>query len=242
MNPIHLIFLLSTGCSSPIEAPKCESQEDGACFKGVFRTLLSQPVEGIEVCTVGQEIDSCVTTDDLGQWKIPGLPINSNVVITAEHPDFVSTVFAQNTSMDWYDWYKVAIPKSIMNTNANRLDIELNPERGHILFLTWEGLNIDGIDTPNVSDVVLSNANDFPYAFYGDGLGLASDGLESTSGSGSGGVLNLVPDTYNLILEAPAGLCGEETIFHFPQTDTGIPVPVKAGFTTAIDVQCPIID
>jgi len=242
MNRMYLPILLSTACSSTIEAPKCESQDDGACFKGVFRTLLGQPVEGITLCTVDLESNTCVETDAMGQWKIPGLPFSSDVVITAEHPDYVATVFSQNTDMDWYDWYKVAIPSTIMNTNANRLDIELNPERGHILFLTWEGLNIDGIDTPNVSDVVLSNAVDFEFAFYGDGLGLASDGLESTSGSGSGGVLNLMPEVHNLTLEAPAGLCGEEAMFHFPQTDSGIPVPVKAGFTTAIDVQCPTID
>ena len=235
-----LLLILFSGCADPVVAPSCENDVETACFKGVFRTLLGQPVEGVEVCVHGDDSFPCANTDVNGQWKIPGLPLNENVAITAEHPDYVPSMFGQHTSMDWYDWYKVAIPKSIMNTNANRLDIELDPEKGNILFLTWEGLNIDGIDTPNVKDVQLLNADAFEYAFYGDALGLASENQTETSGSGSGGVLNLSEGTHTLSFSGPNGSCAQTHMFHYQSTADGIPVRVIPGFTSAIDIICPI--
>ena len=237
MNPNIFIALFS--CASDVKAPSCDSSDDGACFKGVFRTLLGQPVQDVEVCVLDDLEIPCVTSDELGQWKIPGLPLDTNIVITAEHPDYVSSLFGQHTSMAWYDWYKVAIPKSIMSTNANRLDIELDNSKGNILFLTWEGLNIDGIDTPNIPDVVVSNASEYDNVFYGDALGLASTNLEATSGSGAGGILNLSEGTHYLQLGGPDGDCAQESMFHFKPEDEGIPVPIVAGFTSAIDVICP---
>ena len=240
MSFVVMLSALHIGCADPVVAPSCEDDLDTACFKGVFRTLLGQPVEGVEVCVHDNESFPCTRTDASGQWKIPGLPLEENVALTAEHPDYVPSMFGQHTSMAWYDWYKVAIPKSIMNTNANRLDIDLDSQKGHILFLTWEGLNIDGIDTPNVKSVELTNAEDFEYAFYGDALGLASDNQSETSGSGSGGVLNLNEGTHILSFSGPNGACAETHMFHYQTTSSGIPVPVIPGFTTAIDIICPV--
>ena len=99
----QLLFYL--GCASPVEAPKCESSEDGACFKGVFKTLLGQPVQGVEICVLDMPETPCVVTDEMGQWKIPGLPNDTNLSLTAVHTDYVPSLFSQNTNMDWYDWY-----------------------------------------------------------------------------------------------------------------------------------------
>jgi hypothetical protein len=238
MNALIMFFFV--GCGPEVQAPSCDSSEDSACFKGVFRTLLGQPVEGIQVCVLEDDEFPCVVTDELGQWKIPGLPLDTNVALTAEHPDFVPSLFGQFTGMAWYDWYKVAIPKSIMSTNANRLDLELDETKGNVLFLTWEGLNINGIDTANVPDVVLTNAADFDNVFYGDALGLASTSQESTTGSGSGGILNLPVGINVLHLESPFGECAKESMFHYQSENEGIPIPIRAGFTSAIDIICPI--
>ena len=241
MFSIALLFF--SACSNDVAAPTCESDEETACFRGVFRTLLGQPVEGIALCVLDDELDiPCVTTDEAGQWKLPGLPQQSNIAITAEHPDYVASLFSQNTAMDWYDWYKVAIPKSIMSTNASRLDLELEEEKGHVLFLAWEGLNIDGVDTPNVPDVLLTNASSFAHVFYADAFGLASESQEATAGGGSGGILNLEEGTHYLKLESPEGSCAQEDMFHYPAEEQGIPVPIRAGFTTAIDVICPVLE
>ena len=232
-------LLLTISCGDPISAPDCENDIDTACFKGVFRTLLGQPVEGVQLCVYGSDSIPCTQTDVSGQWKIPGLPMDEDIAITAEHEEYVSSLFGQHTSMDWYDWYKVAIPKSIMNTNANRLDVDLDSTKGHILFLTWEGLNIDGIDTPNVEGVQLANADSFEYAFYGDALGLAADNLTETSGSGSGGVLNLSEGIHTLSFKGITGDCVDTHMFHYKPIADGVPVPVIPGFTTAIDIICP---
>ena len=132
------------------------------------------------------------------------------------------------------------IPLWVMESNASRLDVEPDASKGNLLFLVWEGLNIDGIDTRNVSDVTARIEPSSPLLFYTDGLGLASESAQATSGAGSGGVLNLDPGSYSLTLQSPAGACTEQMFHYAFQEDGSIPVPIRAGFTTAMDVMCPV--
>ncbi len=217
-------------CATP-ELPTCEDT-DTACFRGFFRTLLGGPVEGMSLCAE----ESCTSTDSDGAFVLAGLPLETDVAVLAEHPDYVPTLFGQHTSMAWYDWYKVAIPQSVMDQNASTLDVELAADQGHVLFLAWEGLNIDGVDTDNVAGVTASVAGGG--VFYANGLGLADAGATESSGSGSGGALNLEPGSVEVTLTSAAGVCGGEHMFHFQGAEGVIPVPVEAGFTSAIDVQC----
>ena len=168
-----------------------------------------------------------------------GLPLETDVLVSAVFEDTVPTLFPQHSSMDWYAWYKTMVPQSIMNTNANRLDVEMDPERGHLLFLAWEGLNLDGENTPNVVGVTAELVDGGGSLFYAGGMGLADAEAVETSGSGSGGVINLPPGTHLLRFDAPGGPCVEHS-FHWAMDKSGaVPVPIQAGFTTAIDVICP---
>ena len=237
-----LLFLISQiliGCAKQ-EPPTCEDTEDYACFRGVFRTLLGASVEGMELCAPEHPDIECVLTDEDGGWKIPGLPKDTDVYITAEHPDFVSTIFPQNTSFDWYEWYKVAMPEWIMEQNASNLDLEIDPDKGHLIFLVWEGLNIDGEDTPLVEGVSAQLSPSSDNIFYANALGLASDDMSATGGSGSGGAVNLSEGSVDLTLTAPAGNCKEHSFSFQFNDDNSIPIPIKRGFTTAIDVICPV--
>ncbi|MCO4747662.1 MAG: hypothetical protein KC912_22895 [Proteobacteria bacterium] len=239
MLRIHATLVLPLcllGCKKA-DPPTCEETEDFACFTGVFSGLLGARLDGVEVCAVDLPDIPCVRSDDDGGWQMPGLPLDIDVLITATYEDAVPTVFPQHTSMDWYDWYKVMVPRSIMNQHANRLDVELDDSRGHLLFLAWEGLNLDGDNTPNVAGVV-ATLDPQVEPFYANGLGLAASDLTETSGSGSGGALNLEPGDHALRLSAPGGDCTEHS-FHFLATDGAVPVPIVAGFATAIDVICP---
>ena len=233
--PLTLLVLVAA-CSKP-PPPTCEDTEEFACFSGVFSSLLGARLEGVEVCTPELEDIPCTTSDADGGWQIPGLPRDTDVLVTATYADTIPTVFPQNSGMDWYAWYKVMVPQAIINTHANRLDVELNETRGHLLFLTWEGLNIDGDNTPNVPDVVATLQPGAPL-FYSNGLGLAASDLTATTGSGSGGALNLEPGTVTATFDGPGGPCTEPS-FHYASEDGRIPVPIRAGFATAIDVICP---
>ena len=229
--------LLAVACAKPAP-PTCANSEEFACFAGAFSGLLGKRLEGVKVCA--PELDlPCEFSDSDGTWKMPGLPRDTDVLLTATYDDAVDTVFPQTTSMDWYDWYKVMVPQSVMNSNAGRLDVELLPNRGHILFLAWEGLNVDGENTPNVKGVTAEIIGSEGRLFYAGGLGLADASATETSGSGSGGVINLEPGVYEMRFDGPGGPC-EEQSFHWSILENGsIPVPVRAGHTTAIDVICP---
>jgi len=237
---LALPLLLLSGCTLA-EPPTCEDDDSTACFTGAMRGLLGERMEGVELCPIDLEVD-CVVSDKDGTWKMPGLPLDTDVALTATHEGTVSSVFPQNTSMDWYSWFKVMVPENIMNTNASNLDQELDPTRGHILFIVWEGLNIDGVDTKTIPDVTAEVVSGEADIFYASSLGLASKSAEATTSSGSGGVLNLEPGTHEVRFDAPGGDC-VEPMFHWSYSgDNVIPVPVLAGHTTAIDVMCPPVD
>ena len=234
-----LITLLGVGCSSP-PPPSCEDTEDTVCFRGVYRSLTGSRVEGIETCAPELEGIDCVLSDADGTWKMPGLPLDTDVFLTSTHADYVPALFPQTTSMDWYDWYKTPIPSWIMDSHASRLGVELDPDRGHLLFIAWEGLNIDGIDTDPVEGVQAELCPESELLFYANSVGLVSEDATSTSSLGQGGVLNLEPGTHELRLSSAAGPC-TEPMFHWEMREDGtIPVPIRAGFTTAIDVICPV--
>ena len=72
--------------------------------------------------------------------------------------------------------------------------------RGHVLFLVWEGLNIDGVDTEMSKELLLRFLL-IMIVFYGDALGLASANLTETSSSGSGGLLNIQKERSSCRLE-----------------------------------------
>ena len=230
-----LPLLLLVGCSPPDPPPECGT--DGfACFRGVFFDLVGAAVEGLELCAPDLDLP-CTTTDAGGAFTFPGLPEETDVVITAVHEDFVPTVFPQNTAWDWYAWNKAAVPPWVLDSHAERLDTTLDPDRGHVIFLLWEGLNLDGVDTDRVPGVTaeLAGGGD---VFYADGVGLASAAATETTGSGSGGALNRPVGTETLRLDAPAGPCVEHS-FSFAHDD-GVPVPIRAGFISAVDVICPV--
>ena len=239
--PALLLLVYASSCAVlPREAPTCEDTEDHACFTGAFRTLLGVAVEGVEVCPEGLSDISCTTSDQEGQWMMPGLPRGTNLAIEATHPDYVPTLFPQHSDMDWYGWVKVAVPPFVVETHASRLSAELDPSKGNILFLTWEGLNIDGVDTPNVPGVTAETGDEGGTLFYADAIGLASPTADATTGSGAGGLLNVQPGVTRLRFSGPGGICSEQ-MFHWAAEEDGlIPVPVTAGYTTAIDVRCPV--
>ena len=144
--------VLSMACSD-VPPPTCEDTDNAACFRGVYRSLTGSRVEEIETCAPEVDGIECVTSDSDGTWKIPGLPTDTDVFLTSTHEDYVPALFPQHTSMDWYDWYKTPIPNWIMDNHATRLGVGVDPMRGHLLFIAWEGLNIDGVDTDPVEGV-----------------------------------------------------------------------------------------
>lgn len=193
-------------------------------------------MEGVEVCA--PELDlPCETSDVDGGWTLAGLPLDTDVLISATAEDSVKTLFPQHTSMDWYGWYKVMVPQNILETHADRLDVNLDPQKGHVFFFVWEGLNIDGQNTPKI-DGVVARVNQ-GQIFYGNSLGLASPDVTETTGNGSGGILNVPPGALNVVFDAPGGPCTEHG-FHWKINEDGsFTIPIEAGYTTAIDLVCP---
>ena len=65
--------------------------------------------------------------------------------------------------------------------------------------------------------------------------------MTATGSSGSGGAVNITPGTIDLSLESPDGACTEHSFSFEFNEDGSIHIPIKAGYTTAVDVVCPVL-
>ena len=116
-----------------------------------------QPL-GVEICAPELDGVECTFTDENGTWTLTGIPKDSDFFLTSSHEDYVPSLFPQHSSMDWYDWYKVAIPTSVMSSNANRLDIDLEDDKGQlplvVLQIDVQSVGIAGHDRCRDGDFV----------------------------------------------------------------------------------------
>ena len=62
------------------------------------------------------------------------------------------------------------------------------------------------------------------------------DEATATGSLGQGGAINLPEGTHDLVLTAPAGPCAAHSFSWQMAEDGTIPVPIRAGYTTAIDI------
>ena len=75
-----MVGLWSTGCVVQ-NAPDCAEREDFACFRGMFRTLSSEPVEGVEGCPEDLDELARVTSNEERIGMEPGLPRDTNIAL-----------------------------------------------------------------------------------------------------------------------------------------------------------------
>ena len=64
-----LALLLLVGCK-PLVVPPCSETSETACFKGVFRSLLGAPIEGMQICAPELAEVDCTETDANGGWRL----------------------------------------------------------------------------------------------------------------------------------------------------------------------------
>lgn len=218
--------------------PPCDEVSETACFAGAMRGLLGERMADVEVCAPDYSDIACVLTDDEGTWRLEGFPRDTDVVVTATAENMIDTLFPQTTSMDWLDWYKVMVPESIVASNARTVGAELDPSMGHMFFVVFDDVSVDGTEPKRISNVTVTVEGELGTVFYANALGLAAAGRTETSSNGSGGVLNLPVGIHRVTFRHEGRVCNQQS-FHFTPEGEAIPVPIRAGFTSAIDVMCP---
>ena len=239
-----MLLLLVLACDDPAP-PECDAADDDyACFRGNFITLLQQGIEGVEVCVPDVEEVACELTDDEGAFVLAGLPRDTDLIVTATLEGMVPTALLQNSADEERNFVSTLYDVSFAELNAERMGTVYDPEAAHLAFTVFQYARDPGGEelppkTEGVSFSVLP-VDGTPY--YMSGLFLADEDLTSTSGSGFAGVANLTPGNYELVLDAPGGPCGSEHYFSWAY-DEGEPVPFQglAGFTSYLDLVCPAV-
>ncbi len=240
-----MIWLLALACQAP-ESPSCEASTDQfACFRGNFVTLLQQGISGVEVCVPDVEGVDCQVTDDEGAFVLSGLPMDTDLVVTATLEEMVPTAFLQNTAAEARNFVATLYDESFVELNAERMGAVFDPDAAHLAFSVFQYARTPEGDElpPRTEDVSFSIVPEEGIPYYMNGLFLADDELSSTSSSGFAGVLNLVPGDYEVFLDNPGGPCGTEHYFSF-SFEEGEPVPFVGleGFTSYVDLVCPPVE
>jgi len=240
-----MLLLLALACDDPTP-PECDAADDDfACFRGNFITLLQQGLEGVEVCVLDVEDVACELTDAEGGFVLAGLPRDADLVVTATLDGVVPTAFLQNSADEERNFVATLYDVSFAELNAERMGTAYDPDAAHLAFTLFHFARDPGGEElpPKSEDVSFSVTPEAGTPYYMNGLFLADDDLSSTSGSGFAGVANLPPGDYELVLDNPGGDCGTEHYFSFA-FDPGEPVPFVglAGFTSYLDIVCPPAD
>jgi hypothetical protein len=240
-----MLFLLALACDDPAP-PDCDAADDEfACFRGNFITLLQQGIEGVEVCVLDVDDVACELTDDDGGFVLAGLPRDTDLVVTGTRDGLVPTAFLQNSGHEERNFVCTLYDQSFAELGAERMGTVYDPDAAHLAFGVFHYARDPGADTlpPRTEGVqfTVSPATGTPY--YMNGLFLADDDLTSTSSSGFAGVANLDPGDYELVLDNPGGPCGTEHYFSWAFGE-GEPVPFVglAGFTSYVDLACPPVE
>jgi hypothetical protein len=237
-----LMLAVLLACDDP-QPPECDAAEDEfACFRGNFISLLQQGIEGVQVCVPDVEDVACVLTDDEGGFVLAGLPQDTDLAVTGTLDGMVPTAFLQNSGHEALNFVATLYDVSFAEFSAERMGTVYDPDAAHLAFTVFHyARNPDEEELPpHTQGVTFSLSSDSGVPYYMNGLFLPDQDLTSTSSSGFAGVVNLAPGDYELSLESSGGLCGSEHYFSFAfQEGEPVPFVALAGFTSYLDLVCP---
>ncbi len=188
-----MLIFFALACDDPAP-PECDAVDDDyACFRGNFITLLQAGIEGVEVCIPDLDDVDCTTTDDDGGFVLAGLPKDTDLVVTATLDDVVPTAFPQNSAHEARNFVATLYDVSFAEFNAERMGTVYDPDAAHLAFTLFHYAREPGGEElpPHTEGTSFSLSPDEGIPYYMNGLFLADEDLTATSSSGFGGFLNL---------------------------------------------------
>lgn len=219
------------GCAGSYDGPAPSG--DGAAAYGKVLDLLGGGLGDVTVCPLDTP-DACVVSEGDGDFLVEGLPEDTDVVVTMDKPDHLRTAYLHHTTVT-QEWRKTLMPDSLVSTMANRVDIEREPGKGHLMFILWEGPDYASFN--RVEGVEFSIDAPDATVFYQAGGGLPDPTLTATSSAGSGGAFNLEPGEYQAWFTAPGKVCEPWFSFDFP-AGGAVPVRIVADYASYVDLVC----
>ncbi len=205
---------------------------DGAAVYGRVVGILGSGLADVQVCADDLDLD-CVFSEKDGDFLLEGLPEDSDVLIRMSKDDHMDTLYHHNTGLD-QEWRKTLMSDFIMNSMVNKADLELNPDKGHAMFILWSGPDYEQFD--RVAGVQFTSSMPGK-TFYQASGGLPDLDLNETSKSGSGGVFNVSPGPIALHFSGGGVTCRPWFSHDFAPGDP-VPMTTKPGLASYIDLVC----
>jgi hypothetical protein len=222
-------MLALLACRSSYDGPLPSG--DGAAVYGRVVGLLGGGIGDVEVCARGVDVD-CALSENDGDFLLDHLPEDADLIVTMAKEGHLRTAYHHHTSVD-EEWRKTLMTDGLVDTMTNRVDTEQQRGMGHAMFILWSGPDYDAYErVEGVSFRVVGGGGE---VFYQGGSGLPDADRTETSGSGSGGVFNLEPGTYELTFQGAP--CEPWFSWDF---EPGAPMPVQIlpGWASYVDLVC----
>jgi hypothetical protein len=195
-------------------------------------------IVGAKVCVWEHPEIACVTTDDLGNYELPGIPDNAKVSIHYAAEGYLSLLWMFDASQNTTAWNPLMIPAEAPPAWAPPLGVEPSPAKGSVLA---RAAYPEGAGFPQASISLEPPSGDGP--FYIDGGGPAM-GLSETTGDGRAYIFNVDPGATEVAYAIPLGAecqvkwgwageypgsiaatIAENTVTHIEMTCTAPPPP-----------------
>lgn len=243
---MSIVAATAIGCGSDDES----SSDTGtaaapAALRGAaFDIVTVKPLIDFDVCAKSHPDVPCVKTDVNGNFKIVGLPADTQVLLVIEGPDYppvlrTTVTGAPGSSTSIFD---VLVPDNDAKTLVlGQIGVTEKADTGIIIL---EALKPDPEGPNGVSGVegmtaTISPASDGP--FFLNALGFPDAALTSTSKGGHALVLNVAPGEATVTMIPPAtGNCKISPVLSWEGTaPMTARVPVEAGYITySASIEC----
>ncbi|MEZ4219773.1 MAG: hypothetical protein R3B13_02510 [Polyangiaceae bacterium] len=235
----------SGGASGASGSSGAGGQDAGPTVSVSGRTLglvTVSPIAGFSVCLYQVPSVPCVTSDTNGNYTLPGVPANSEVLLEYKLSGYLNVLRTVTTGAGNVDVGVANYPSTAeANAFASLVGTTIDPTKGQVLFSAFQPgtTSLDGQDGVTASMSPTSGSGPH-YINSGPPL-LPDSNLTATDTIGFGLYANVSPGNVEITLTHPTKTCQRLVLASFAGSGPTVSkVPVVAGYLTAgAALECP---
>jgi hypothetical protein len=212
----------------------------GTCLEFTLSDGGSVPaISGMEVCVHEHSEIPCALTDSSGLFVLAGVPASSELLLSFEKAGYLPVLRTITSGTAPMDIGAIQYPTTVIaDLFAQVVGITIEPEKGHVLSLAFQGAPTTFVGQDGVSSAMTPASGSGP--FYADETGFPDQTLTATSSRGFALFGNVDPGEVEIEMTHPTRACTRYVQATWAgSTPTASRVPVVAGYLVGgSNLQC----